>query len=383
MEEKIVDISTTTEVMDLPSLSERVSKNNEVSLSNLTEEQVARCKELTKSVSISDVNSITSYGSDIQSAIGKYSNDFLLSSKDNKTGEIGECINNLLSELDYIDTDDLKITKIKRAMMKLPVIGKMMKTVNKMLTKYEGVSSNIDSISKKIQETRIVALKDNTMMENIFQNNILYREKLEELIVAGKLKLEEIDAQLADMKANRDKYQDYEINDVEKFRERLSKRLTELFTMRYILFQSLLQIRAIQENNIDIADKAQSILTTTLPVWKNQLAISIALYNQKMYADSHKKVSDTTNTILTKNAELLKQNSIEVAKENERTLVDFETLKQTTQSLIETVSEVKKIHIEGNKKREEIEANIMAAESELKETLQVLSGNNTTNKRIG
>jgi uncharacterized protein YaaN involved in tellurite resistance len=125
------------------------------------------------------------------------------------------------------------------------------------------------------------------------------------------------------------------------------------------------QIRTVQYNNIAIADKAQSIIATTIPVWKNQLSIAVALHNQKGNIEAHRRVTDTTNTILKKNAEMLRQNSVEVAKENERSVVSIETLRESTQQLIETIKEVKQIHEEGAAKRREAEAEIMKIESEL------------------
>ena len=139
--------------------------------------------------------------------------------------------------------------------------------------------------------------------------------------------------------------------------------------VRFIMLQSLAQIRVVQNNNTSIAEKAQSIVSTTIPVWKNQLTIAVALQRQKANVEMQKKISDTTNTILEKNAELLKQNSINVARENEKTVVSVETLKKTTQSLIETLTEVKKIHEEGALSRRALDTELQNLESELKKNV--------------
>ena len=136
--------------------------------------------------------------------------------------------------------------------------------------------------------------------------------------------------------------------------------------VRFILLQSLAQIRVVQNNNTSIAEKAQSILTTTMPVWKNQLTLAVALQRQKQNIEVQRKVSETTNTILQKNAEMLKMNSIEVAKENENTIVSLDTLKMTTKSLIDTLTEVKQIHEQGTKTRRELDAGLQSLEEELK-----------------
>jgi len=135
------------------------------------------------------------------------------------------------------------------------------------------------------------------------------------------------------------------------------------------MLQSLAQIRVVQNNNTSIAEKAQSIISTTIPVWKNQLTIAVALQRQKANVEMQKKISDTTNTILQKNAEMLKQNSIDVAKENEKTVVSLDTLKQTTSSLIETLNEVKKIHEAGEQSRRVLDGELKTLESELKKNV--------------
>jgi uncharacterized protein YaaN involved in tellurite resistance len=164
-------------------------------------------------------------------------------------------------------------------------------------------------------------------------------------------------------------YQDYEIADLRDFLSRLDKRLADMKIVRFIMIQSLAQIRVVQNNNTSIAEKAQSIVSTTIPVWKNQLTLAVALQRQKANVEMQKKISDTTNTILQKNAEMLKQNSIDVAKENEKTVVSLETLKMTTASLIDTLNEVKKIHEEGAQSRRVLDGELKNLETELKKNV--------------
>jgi uncharacterized protein YaaN involved in tellurite resistance len=203
----------------------------------------------------------------------------------------------------------------------------------------------------------------------MFDSNVAYIKQMEELIIAGQLKLKELNDQLAQMVANASNYQDYQIADLRDFVGRLDKRLADMKIVRNIMIQSLPQIRLVQNNNTSIAEKAQSIISTTIPVWKNQLTIAVALQRQKANADMQKQISDTTNTILLKNAELLKQNSIEVAKENEKTVVSIETLRQTTASLIDTLNEVKKIHEQGAQSRASLDTDLQKLEAQLKQTV--------------
>ena len=195
---------------------------------------------------------------------------------------------------------------------------------------------------------------------------MLFRSELENYIVAGQLKFKELNEELAVMEANPANYQDYEISDKRTFINRLDKRLADMKVVRFILLQSLAQIRVVQNNNTSIAEKAQSILTTTMPVWKNQLTLAVALQRQKQNIEVQRKVSETTNTILRKNAEMLQQNSVAVAKENENTVVSLETLQMTTKSLIDTLNEVKQIHEQGAQTRRALDAGLQSLEAELK-----------------
>ena len=192
---------------------------------------------------------------------------------------------------------------------------------------------------------------------------------MEELIISGHIKYKELTEQLAVMEGNPNNYQDYEIADLRDYTIRLDKRLADMKIVRFIMLQSLAQIRVVQNNNTSIAEKAQSIVSTTIPVWKNQLTIAVALQRQKANVEMQKKISDTTNTILQKNAEMLRQNSIDVARENEKTVVSIDTLKRTTQSLIETLNEVKKIHEQGTENRRLLDIELQSLETELKKNV--------------
>jgi uncharacterized protein YaaN involved in tellurite resistance len=271
-----------------------------------------------------------------------------------------------LSELNYIDVDELKepsaLTKVIR---KIPIINKLVKNVEKILHKYDSIAENVDTISKKIAVTRLSSLSDNNALQTMFENNVVYGKQIEDLIVAGKIKLNEVNSTLNEMMENQDKYEPHQIQDVQEFAHNLERRLSDMMALRYVIKQSLPQIRTVQYNNIAIADKAQSIIATTIPVWKNQLSIAVALHNQRENIEAHRKITETTNTILKKNAEMLRQNSTDVARENERSVIDIETLRDTTRQLIDTIKEVKQIHEEGAAKRKAAEEEILKIESEL------------------
>lgn len=344
----------------------RINEDGSVDISNLTTSELSKYNKINSVLKINDINSIANYGSDLQNAMSKYSGEFLSTVRNQQSGEIGGLIDNLLGQLDYIDVDDLKApSKVIRFMRKMPIVKHMVKSVEKVLQKYDTIENNIDTISKKIQATRLTSIRDNNSLQIMFNNNVEYCNQIEQLIIAGKIKLEEINSTINEMLQNPNNYEAYQISDAQNYQHSLERRLNDLNTLRYIMRQSLTQIRTVQTNNIAIAERAQTIVNTTVPVWKNQLSIAVALYNQKDSIEAHRKISETTNEILKKNAELLHTNSVEVAKENERSVVELETLKSTTAKLIETIREVKEIHANSTAQRRLAEQEIQKLETEL------------------
>lgn len=375
MEEKNLTKSTESVVIPIEveevsketsSALKRINDKGDINLANLSSAELEKYNRLNKSLNVKDINSVSSFGSELQTAMTKYSNDFLKSVRTSKAGEIGVLIDNLLEELGYVDISDFdEPNMFQKFARKVPILKKMVKTIDKIIGKYDSIANNVDTISKKITAMRLLALRDNNALQEMFNNNMVYGSQIEELIIAGKIKVAELDNTLNEMTANADNYSAHEIQDVQVFKNNLERRLNDMLTLRYVIKQSLPQIRTVQYNNLAIADKAQSIITTTIPVWRNQLSIAVALNNQKNTITAQRKISDTTNKILLKNAELLKENSVYVAKENERAVVDIETLRTTTARLIETIQEVKAIHDEASRNRKAAEEEISKIELEL------------------
>ena len=357
----------------LDAMPVKLDKEGNVDLANIQPEEVEKYSALSKDLNPKDVNSILNYGTEVQNSMERYSNTFLTSVRTYNSGEVGLLINDLLTELNYIDVDELNKSAFSSFMSHIPFVKKLVFDAKKLFQKYDTVVSNIDKITNKIKAGRVNSIKDNASLQTMFDSNVGYIHQMEELIISGQLKFNELGEQLAQMDANPAAYNDYEIADLRDFVNRLDKRLADLKVVRFIMMQSLAQIRIVQNNNTSIAEKAQSIVSTTIPVWKNQLTIAVALSRQKENVEMQKKISDTTNTILQKNAELLKQNSIDVARENEKTVVSLDTLKRTTASLIETLTEVKRIHDEGTANRKTLNSELQNLETELKKNVTSLT----------
>lgn len=344
-----------------------IDKEGNVNLANVTQADLdTTYRPIANQLTETDVNSILNYGAEIQNTISKQSDTFLSNVRAQQGGEVGSLINELLAELNYIDVDELNKNGFQRFISRVPLLNKLVVDVKKIFQKYDKITANVDRISNKVKAGMINSIKDNTSLQTMFDGNVNLIKEIEKYIVAGQIRFKELSEELAVMEGNPANYQDYEISDKRTFINRLDKRLADMKVVRFILLQSLAQIRVVQNNNTSLAEKAQSILTTTMPVWKNQLTLAVALQRQRQNIEVQRKVSETTNTILQKNAEMLKQNSIEVAKENENTIVSLDTLKMTTKSLIDTLTEVKQIHEQGTQTRRELDAGLQSLEAELK-----------------
>jgi uncharacterized protein YaaN involved in tellurite resistance len=302
------------------------------------------------------------FGSDLQKTLANQSDSFLGNVRRSNSGEVGELINNLLVELNYVDVDELNSSnKVKGFLSRLPFMKKVMTQVENLFAKYDKIVNNIDQISHKVNAGIITSSKDNAVLQTIFDSNINSIKQIEDLVVAGSIRMERAGQELAEMEANVHK---------RDFIARLDRRMADLKVVRLIMMQSLPQIRLVQNNNVSIAEKAQTILTTTLPVWKNQLSLAVAMYRQQQNIEIQQKVSSTTEEILRKNAERLGQNSRNVAKANEQTIVSAETLKETTHMLINTLNEVKQIQKQGAENRRKLDQDLQTLEHELKANIR-------------
>lgn len=299
--------------------------------------------------------------------MSSYSSDFLKQSFDSKAGiESAQLISNLLGELHEVDVSDLEApSAVKRFLRRIPGLRKLIVSVEQIKAKYDTIEKNIDGIVKKLEATRQIAIRDNNLLQKQFENNCDYVDQLEDLIVAGKMKSEELGALIDDMKSRSEEYEEYQISDIDEYKNALDKRLTDLIALRYAFKQSLTQIRIIQRTNIMHANNTESQIAMTIPLWKNQLSLAVALYDQKQAIEIGTKVTDTTNELFRKNAEMMKVQAIEVAKQSQRMVLDVETLRKTTQELVATVEGVQKAQKEGAEKRAAAEAEIAKLDKEM------------------
>lgn len=368
------EISNGTITISNQELSKAVGFDYEKQVALLSPSQ--RKAYLAKADSINEANlaSIQTYGSDISKNIESNGDELLAHVRSNNTNnEINVMINDLLAELKMVDVDELQTTNVKRILRKIPVLRHLVMSAEKVMIKYDTIKNNVDQISARIKQHKIIAERDNNMLEIIFNNNCKYIEDIRELIIAAKVKNEELLKHIDYMKENPEEFTPINVSDAQSFQNALAKRIADMQITEYIFNQNLFQIRAIQHNNMSLSDKAESIATTVIPIWKNQLALSVIMANQQESIAAQKKITDTTNQILRKNSEMMKMNSINVAKANEEAIVSLDTLQATTKDLIDTITEVKKIQSEGNKMRETLEHNLIEYGSQLTNKINELA----------
>ncbi|AWI11257.1 toxic anion resistance protein [Caldifermentibacillus hisashii] len=340
-------------------------------IETLPDEDKQRAYQLANQIDPKNQTSISLYGTQAQSKLMNFSSTMLDHVKSGNIGEIGEIITDLMKKLDQVNPDELQVEK-RNIFSRM--FGKMSRSVNEILARYQKTGAQIDRITVRLEHCKNTLIKDNTLLDQMYEKNKEYFQALNIYIAAGEVKLEELHTKLipelkrkAEQSGDQMAYQ--EVNDMIQFADRLEKRLHDLKLSRQITIQSAPQIRMIQNTNQTLMEKIQTSITTAIPLWKNQIAIALTLLRQRKAVEAQKQVSQTTNDLLLKNSEMLKTNSIEVAKENERGIVDIETLKKTQENLVSTLEETLRIQAEGRAKRHQAEQELVTMEEQLKQKL--------------
>lgn len=337
------------------------------SIEVLTSEDRAKYLKISEAISENDINSIQTYGSELSGVVKKNGDELLRITTSNSMNsvETNNIINKLIADIGGIDINgEMEDSRVKKFLRKFPVLRSFVKKYEITVAKYNNIADNVDKVSTKITATKVLALRDNTTLQVIFDNNLEYIDRMRELIIAAVLRAEQINEEINQMKLD-PSIEPYIIQDKIAFYETLQKRITDMKVSEYIMGQDLLQVRALQNNNTAIAQKSDNIVNTVIPIWKNQLSISIIMQNQKNNIEVQKRTAEATNEILVANAEMLKTNTINVAKANEESVVTVDTLKKTTQTLIDTMNEYKRIHEDGQKKRDEINETLKELSTQL------------------
>ena len=334
----------------------------------LSKEEQKAIDEFNEKIDITDSAQVLQYGVAAQEKISKFSDSILEDVKTKNTGEVGDLLANLVSQIKSFD-NDISGTSKKNFISK--IFSSAKKEFDFIVAKYSKIEKNIDTIEGGLEKDKIQMLKDITIFDTMYDKNLEYFKEISLYIIAGERKLEELrNVELPKLKEIAEKSGEQldaqKVNDMENLINRFEKKIYDLKTTRIISIQMAPQIRLLQNNEAELVEKIQSSITNTIPLWKNQMVLALGINNAKQALKSQQAVSKLTNEMLQKNSETLKQGSIDIARESERAIVDVETLQKTNQNLIETLDSVIAIHKEGHEKRMEAEKTLQEIEKELK-----------------
>jgi uncharacterized protein YaaN involved in tellurite resistance len=337
----------------------------------LTPEHREKAMKVAEQIDYKNQQAILQYGVAAQSELSQFSHSVLNHIQKKDTGSIGDVISELMFKINQVNPEDFS-RKRKGVVGRL--FSSLSKPVQGIFSKYQNINVEIDKIADRLEGSRQMLMRDLMMLDKLYEKNKQFYDALNIYIAAAEYKLEELQNEtlpaLQQKASNTNGYLAIqEVNDVNHFINRLEKRVHDLKLSRQIAVQSAPQIRLIQEVNQTLVEKIQSSILTVIPLWKNQIVIALTLFRQQKAMEAQRQVSKTTNDLLIRNADMLKQNTIEVAKENERGIVDIETLKRTQESLLGTLEEVLQIQQDGRAKRQEAERELLDMEQELKTRL--------------
>ena len=327
-------------------------------------------EEFSRKIDIMDSNMILQYGAAAQKNVAGFSESALASVRTKDLGEVGKSLSELVVELKGFGEEEEK----------KGLFGRFKKAGNKLETmkaQYAKVESNVDRIARELEQHQVTLLKDVAMFDQMYELNLKYYKELTMYILAGKKRLQDVrDNELPALKAKAEQSGAQEdaqrYNDMVQMCDRFEKKLHDLELTRMISVQMGPQTRLLQNNDTLMVEKIQSSLVNTIPLWKSQMVLALGMEHGRQATAAQSAVTEMTNELLKKNADMLKMGTIQTAREAERSVVDIETLQHTNQQLIETLDEVLNIQREGAQKRREAEVELGKIEGELKQKLMEL-----------
>ena len=345
---------------------------------SLTPEERQQIDTIKDSIDLVNSNAIVQYGSGAQKNIANFSNSVLSTVKSTDPAVAGDLLNDLVKRVKAFEDEN---DEDKGFFASLPVVGSLFKKGEALTKSYTTLAAQIDKIQAGLDNQKMTLMKDIAMFDGLYDKNLEYFKQLQLYIQAGEEKIQELNqttipkleaqAQVSDNPMAVQVVQDFK-DAVSRF----EKKVHDLKISKTIAIQTAPQIRIIQNNDKILVDRIQSAIYNTIPLWKNQMVLALGLGRQKEALEMQQAVSNTTNELLKRNAAMLKQNSHDTAVENERAIVDIETVKQINEDLISTIEDTLRIQQEGRQKRQAAEAELVQIEDRLREALLKGAGHN-------
>jgi len=335
-------------------------------------EELQMIEAFSDQIDVTNSKAILMYGAAAQKHVAEFADSALQGVRAKDLGEVGKLLGDLMVDLKGFDNQ----TEGKGLFSVFKNAGKQMEQLKARYGKLEG---NVGSIARTLEDHQVRLLKDVSMLDKMYDMNKKHFKETSMYIVAGEKKLAQVmETDLPKLRekaqASRDPMDAQYANDMAQMCDRFDKKLYDLKLTRQVSIQMAPQIRLLQNSDGQLVEKIQTTLVSTIPLWKNQMVLALGIANQASAIHAQRAVSDVTNQLLKKNAETLKQGTIEAARENERGIIDIETLKETNRKLIETLDEVLRIQQDGRQKRRDAEVQLQTIEGELKNKLLELRG---------
>ena len=335
----------------------------------LTPAQRQQVEEIKEKINLMDSGYALQFGSTAQKDMAAFSDSLLSQVRTKDSGQVGELLTDLSGKInDFSESQNDSFVK------KIPLIGSLVNKGENMLSSYEKLSTKVAKIQSELEKAKATMMKDIVLFDNLYQKNLAYFKELQLYIQAGEEKLTEMRNQVLpklrmDAANSTDPMAAQVVSDFESNVDRFEKKIHDLKISKTIAIQTAPQLRLIQNNDKILVERVQGAIYNAIPLWKNQIVIALGLSRQQNVLKMQQAVSDTTNELLRKNAEMLKLNTIETAKENNRSIVDMETVKKVNEDLVTTLTETLKIQQEGRIARQNAQQELATIENQLKQVL--------------
>ena len=368
-QEAVPELTLTPEAPAAPEAEKKEVEPVKVDESMLTEQEKKAVNDFAKKIDITDTNLVLNYGVAAQKSVATFSENALSSVRNKDLGEVGETLSNLVVEVKGFGQEE------KKGFAGL--FHKQKDKLELMRAQYGKAETSVNRIVSELEKHQVTLMKDIAMLDQMYELNLKYYKELTMYIIAGKKRLAEVrsgeleelrkKAEASGLAEDAQAYNDY----AQKF-ERFEKKLHDLELTRMVSLQMGPQTRLLQNNDTLMVEKIQSSLVNTIPLWKSQMVLALGMEHSRQATAAQSAVTETTNELLKKNADMLKMGTIATAKEAERSIVDIETLQHTNEQLVSTLDEVVNIQREGAQKRKEAEVELGRIEGELKQKLMEL-----------
>ncbi|CAM3803087.1 toxic anion resistance protein [Rahnella victoriana] len=351
----------------------------------ISAEEQQKIEEIAAQIDITDPVLSIAYGAKTLNAMSRFNESLMQEVRAKDAGEVGAQLTDLLSKVKGID---LTVFDQKKSLLaSVPLLGKLFNKVERTLLEYQTLAGQVDTLSEKLQNTITELLRNIATLEQLFIRNRDYFKDISLHILAGKKKIAQIQSDVipaaqARVQASGDAMEAQNVRDLVEGVQRFERRLSDLMLTRTLSIQTAPQIRLMQSNSQSLAEKIQSSILTTIPVWKSQIVLALSLNSQRQAARLQKDVADTTNAMLRRNAELLQTGSIETATEVERSIVDVETLRDVQGRLLSTLEDTMQIASNARTRRAEVEKELAAMEQELRSKLASIAAENSSQNKV-